>query len=223
MLYALGQPVDFALLVLSFVVAITVHGWVQATAAARAGDRSPAAEGRLRPDPRRQIDPFGAIAGAISGIGWSRQVVPPARMSRGRLVTVLLSGTLANAVLGVAALAAFRVLDGPPVGGSTLVLQRGVGDGDLLLVVLYLFGLSNLFIAALSLVPLPPLPGGTLLFALAPQSVGWQKARYRLIEQNIGVAVLLALLLIPLGGPQALLPTLLDTLLSPLLALLLGG
>ena len=223
MLYALGQPVDFALLVLSFVVAITVHGWVQASAAARAGDRTPAAEGRLRPDPRRQVDPFGAIAGAISGIGWSRQVVPPLRMRRGRLAGVLLSGTLANAVLAAAALAAFRALGGPPVGGSTLVLQRGVGDGDLLLVVLYLFGLSNLFIAALSLVPLPPLPGGTLLFALAPQSVGWRRARYRLIEQNIGVAVLLALLLIPLGGPQALLPTLLDTLLSPLLTLLLGG
>lgn len=223
MLYALGQPVDFALLVLSFVVAVTVHGWVQATAASRAGDRTPAAEGRLRPDPRRQVDPFGAIAGAISGIGWSRQVEPPLRMPRGRLATVLLSGTLANAVLAVAALAAFRALGGPPVGGSTLELQRGVGDGDLLLVVLYLFGLSNLFIAALSLVPLPPLPGGTLLFALAPQSVGWQRARYRLIEQNIGVAVLLALLLIPLGGPQALLPTLLDTLLSPLLTLLPGG
>lgn len=223
MLYALGQPVDFVLLVLSFVVAVTLHGWVQALAASRAGERTPAQEGRLQPDPRRQVDPFGAIAGAVSGIGWSRQVEPVARLSRGRLVAVLLSGTVANALVGVASLVAFRALGGPPVGGSTLVLQRGVGDGDLLLVVLYLFGLSNVFVAALSLVPLPPLPGGTLLFALAPQSSGWQKARYRLIEQNIGVAVLLALLLIPLGGPQALLPTILDTLVDPLLTLLLGG
>ena len=223
MLYALGQPVDFVLLVLSFVVAVTLHGWVQARAARRAGDRTPAQEGRLQPDPRRQIDPFGAIAGAISGIGWSRQVVPAARMARGRLVGVLLSGTIANALVGAASLAAFRVLGGPPAGGSTLALQRGVGDLDLHLVALYLFGLSNVFIAALSLVPIPPLPGGTLLFGLAPQSSGWQKARYRLIEQNIGVAVLLVLLLIPLGGPQALLPTILDTLIDPLLTLLLGA
>lgn len=223
MLYALGQPVDFVLLVLSFVVAVTLHGWVQARAANRAGDRVPAQEGRLAPDPRRQIDPFGAIAGAISGIGWSRQVEAPGRVARGRLAAVLLSGTLANALVGAATLAGFRALGGPAVGGSTLVLQRGVGDGDLLLVVLYLFGLSNVFIAALSLVPLPPLPGGTLLFALAPTTPGWQSARYRLVEQNLGVAVLLALLLIPLGGPQALLPTLLDTLLGPLLDLLVGG
>jgi Zn-dependent protease len=221
-LYALGQPVSFVLLVLSFVVAVTVHGWVQARAAHRAGDRVPAQQGRLSPDPRRQIDPFGAIAGAISGIGWSRQVEPSGRVPRGRLAAVLLAGAAANAVLGVAALAAFRAVGGPAVSGSTLVLQRGV-DGDVLLVALYLFGLSNVFVAALSLVPLPPLPGGTLLFALAPTTPGWQSARYRLVEQNIGVAVLLALLLIPLGGPQALLPTLLDTLIGPLLSLLVGG
>jgi Zn-dependent protease len=221
-LYALGQPVSFVLLVVSFVVAVTLHGWVQARAAGRAGDRTPAQEGRLAPDPRRQVDPFGAIAGAISGIGWSRQVEPSGRVPRGRLAAVLLSGAAANAVVGVAALGAFRALGGPAVGGSTLVLQRGV-DGDLLLVALYLFGLSNVFVAALSLVPLPPLPGGTLLFALAPTSPGWQSARYRLVEQNLGVAVLLALLLIPLGGPQALLPSLLDTLLGPLLALLVGA
>jgi membrane-associated protease RseP (regulator of RpoE activity) len=222
-LYALGQPVDFVLLVLSFVVAVTVHGWVQARAAARAGEPAPGREGRLTPDPRRHVDPFGAIAAAISGLGWSRQVVLEGRLRRGRLAAVLLSGTVANAVLGLAALAGFRALGGIAGGGSSLVLQRGAGDGDLALVVLFLFGLSNLFVAALSLVPLPPLPGGTLLFALAPRTSGWQKARYRLIEQNIGVAVLLALLLIPLGGPQALLPTVLDTLLRPLLDVLVGA
>jgi membrane-associated protease RseP (regulator of RpoE activity) len=222
-LYALGQPVDFVLLVVSFVIAVTVHGWVQARAAHRAGDPTPGQEGRLRPDPRRQVDPFGAIAGAIAGIGWSRQVVPTGRLPRGRLVVVLLAGTAANAILGAAGLVAFRAAGGAASGGSTLVLQRGVADSDLLLVALYLFGLMNVFVAALSLVPLPPLPGGSLLFALAPCSRGWQTARYRLVEQNIGVAVLLALLLIPLGGPQALLPTVLDSLLGPLLTPLLGG
>ena len=79
------------------------------------------------------------------------------------------------------------------------------------------------FVAALSLVPLPPLDGGRLLFALAPRTPGWQKAEYQLDERNIGVAVLLALLLIPLGGPQALLPVLLDTVVGPLVDLVTGG
>ena len=86
-----------------------------------------------------------------------------------------------------------------------------------------MLGLMNVYVGALSLVPLPPLDGGRLLFALGPRTAGWQKAEYQLDERNIGVAVLLALLLIPLGGPQALLPTLLDTLAGPLVRLVTGA
>jgi hypothetical protein len=61
------------------------------------------------------------------------------------------------------------------------------------------------------------------MFALAPRTSGWQKAEYQLDERNIGVAVLLALLLIPLGGPQALLPVLLDTVAGPIVDRVTGG
>lgn len=222
MLYALGQPVSFLVLLVSFLIAVTLHGWVQARAAARLGEQAPRLEGRTTPDPRRHVDPFGAIGAAVSGAGWSRQVELSPRRSRGQVVTVLLSGVVVNAVVGVAALVGYRAAGGPPVGGTLLALQRGV-DGDLGLVALYLFGLMNVAVALLSIVPLPPLPGGQLLFALAPTTPGWQKARYRLVEQNIGTGVLLALLLIPLGGPQPLLPTVLDTLLQPALRPVLGG
>jgi Zn-dependent protease len=222
-LYALGRPTSFVVLLASFVVAVTVHGWVQSWAAHRAGERQPAAERRLNPDPRRHVDPFGAIGAAVSGTGWSRQVELNPRRGAGSAAAVLLSGTVANVVIGLAALGAYRALGGAPIGVSLLDLQHGVGGGDLAALALYLFGLSNLAVALLSLVPLPPLPGGQLLFALSPTTSGWQKARYRLVEQNIGTAVLLALLLIPLGGPQPLLPTLLQTVLAPLLRPLLGG
>jgi hypothetical protein len=56
-LYALGDPVSFVVLVVGFLLAATLHGWVQAIVAARTGDRRPAAEGRTRLDPRRHVDP----------------------------------------------------------------------------------------------------------------------------------------------------------------------
>lgn len=222
MLYALGDPVSLLLLLLSFVIAVTLHGYVQALVASRSGERRPA-EGRTSVDPRRHLDPFGAVAAAIGGIGWAKPVDAPDRRRRGALVAILLSGAVANIVVGLVALVGFRLAGGPPLGGaSAVLLQRGV-EGDLLLRVLLLFGLSNLFVGLLSLVPLPPLDGGRLLFALAPPTPGWQKAELQLVERNIGVAVLLALLLIPLGGPQALLPTLLDILAGPLVRLVTGG
>jgi Zn-dependent protease len=222
-LYALGDPVSLVLLVLSFLVAVTLHGWVQALVATRHGVRGPAAEGRTRLDPRRQVDPFGAVAAAIAGIGWARPVEVPDRRRRGALVTVLLSGAVANLVGGFAVLVAFRLAGGALLGTSVTQLQYGIGGTDLLLRALLLLGLMNVFVGALSLVPLPPLDGGRLLFALAPRTSGWQKAEYQLDERNIGVAVLLVLLLIPLGGPQALLPVLLDTIVGPLVDLVTGG
>jgi Zn-dependent protease len=226
-LYALRDPLSFVVLLVSFLVAVTLHGWVQAVVAARVGLRAPAAEGRTAPDPRRHLDPFGAIAAAISGIGWAKPVAAPDRRRRGPLLAVLLSGPAVNVLLGLAVLAVVPVVaaaTGSLFGfvDPTRLLQTGIG-GDLLPRVLLLFGLSNLMVGLLSLVPIPPLDGGRLLFALGPRSVGWQKAEYHLDERNIGVAVLLVLLLIPLGGPQALLPAVLDTVAGPLVRLITGG
>ena len=219
MLYALGEPLSFVILVVSFVVAVTLHGWVQSLLSARMGGRGSLQPGATRPDPRRHVDPFGAIAGAIAGVGWARPVELAARLSRRALALVVAAGVGINLAVGFGALVAFRVLEGPVGGVSSVLLQRGVSNVDLASRVLLLFGLMNVFVGVLSLVPLPPLDGGRLLFASAPRSSGWQKAQYYLVDQNIGVAVLLALLLIPLGGPQALLPTILDTLVGPLVEL----
>ena len=222
MLYALGDPLSLLLLLVSFVVAVTALGWVSALVASRTGERT-AAEGRTSPDPRRHLDPFGVVAAAIAGVGWAKPVHAPDRRRTGARIATLLSGPLVTMVLGVGSLVAFRLAGGRTSGtGLTLVLQYGA-SGDLLLRALLLFGLSCVFVAALSLVPIPPLPGGQLLFGLAPQTPGWQKAEHQLAERGIGVAVLLALLIIPLGGPQALLPVLLDTLVSPLVGPVTGG
>ena len=222
MLYALGDPVSLLILLASFLVAVTLHGWVQALVAARTGDRRPAAEGRTRPDPRRHVDPFGAVAAAIAGVGWAKPLDPPQRHRRGALVAVLLSGAVVNVLVGLAALVGFRAAGGAVRGTSTDQLQSGVGGDDVLLRALLLFGLVNLFTGVLSLVPLPPLDGGRLLFALGPRSLGWQKAEHQLDERNIGLAVVLALLLIPLAGPPLLL-FVLDTLVGPLADLVTGA
>ena len=223
MLYALGDPVSLVLLLLSFVVAVTLHGWVQSVVATKAGLRQPAAEGRTKPDPRRQIDPFGAVSAAIAGIGWAKPVDPPDRRNRGALVRVLLSGAVTNLLVGLGALVAMGALYGGLwTSAPSRILQSGI-DGDLGAVALLFLGLANLLTGLLSLVPIPPLDGGRLLFGLAPRTPGWQKAEHQLDERNIGVAVLLALMLIPLGGPQALLPTILDTLAGPLVRLATGA
>ncbi len=220
MLYALGDPVSFLLLLAATVVALTLHGWVSALVTARTGDRSLGPEGRLRPDPRRQIDPFGAIAALVGGAGWSARVRTPDRRRRGALFASCLAGAVVLLVVGAAALLAFSLLGRVAVGGgSAQLLRSGVSGLPLGQRALLLGGLVHLSDAVLSLVPLVPLAGGRLLFALAPRTRGWQQAEYQLGERNIGVAILLALSLLA----PALLFTVLGAFVDPLARLLTGG
>ncbi len=223
MLRSLGDPFSFVVLLLSFLVAITLHGWVQSVLADRVGNPQPRAEGRRSPDPRRHLDPFGAVAGAIAGMGWSKPLDGPARRDKGALLTVFLVPALLTIAVGLGALFVLGLLTPVGVASPSLLLQFGVAGADLGQRALLLFGVMQLYVGALALVPLPPLDGGRLLFGLAPRSIGWQKAEYQLVERNIGLVALLVLLLLPLGGPQALLPTVLDDLLSPLVRLVTGG
>lgn len=220
MLYALGDPVSFLLLLAATVVALTLHGWVSALVTARTGDRSLGPEGRLRPDPRRQIDPFGAIAALVGGAGWSARVRTPDRRRRGALLASCLAGAVVLLVVGAAALLAFSLLGRVAVGGgSAQLLRSGVSGLPLGQRALLLGGLVHLSDAVLSLLPLLPLAGGRLLFALAPRTRGWQQAEYQLGERNIGVAILLALSLLA----PALLFTVLGAFVDPLARLLTGG
>jgi membrane-associated protease RseP (regulator of RpoE activity) len=71
----------------------------------------------------------------------------------------------------------------------------------------------------LAILPLPPLDGGKLLFALAPRKMGWQRARYRLDDENWGLLILLVLSL-PVIFRIPLVLRLLDKILEPLIRVL---
>lgn len=234
MLYALSHPVPLGVLLLSLVLGLTLHGWVQSLLADRMGDRRPRLEGRMKADPRRHLDPFGMVSALLSGLGWCRPVESPVARRKGPLLWVTLAGPAVNLLAGVALLLAWRFAYGPadlshgmalPLNGVAYELQRGF-DPDLALVpgsLLALAGMSQLYLGLLSLVPLPPLDGGRLLFGLAPRTHGWLRAEHQLVERNIGTVVLLALLVIPLGGPVPVLPQVLDAVLEPVVRLLVGG
>jgi len=217
MLRALGSPMAFLGLLVGFLLAVTVQAYVVASMARVLGDR-PAF--RRLGDVRRVLDPFGAVAAALGGLGWGVTPDTPLR-SRRRLALALLAGPLAVALLGVLALAGFVL-----VGGERTVLPgRGPGflfnevDGPPGQLFFLGLGLELLGMAVLSLVPLPPLPGWRLLELASTGSVGWQRAHEYLVEKNLGVLALLVLLILPLGGSTPLLINIVDTAVGSLLDL----
>lgn len=226
MLRALGSPAVFLGLLLGFLLAVTVQAYVAASIARILGDR-PAfrrafGDGRSgrTADLRRVVDPFGAVAVVLGGLGWGVTPDIPLR-SRGRRALGLLAGPFAVAVLGVLAIVGFVLVGGPasalPGTGPGSVLGNVDGPaGQLFFLGL---GLELLGMAVLALVPLPPLPGWRLLELASTGSVGWQRAREYLVEKNLGVLALLVLLILPLGGSTPLLLSIVDTVVGSLLDL----
>jgi membrane-associated protease RseP (regulator of RpoE activity) len=75
---------------------------------------------------------------------------------------------------------------------------------------------SWLAMGILGILPIPPLDGGRLLFALAPKSGGWQRAAYRLEEENWGVGIVVLLSIIPLVSAGPLVVVLVGAIVDPI-------
>ena len=227
MLYALRTPSALLALITSFLVGVLVQGVSTAVAARSLKVPGAVGPGRTRPDLRRHLDPFGTIAAALAGAGWALPAERPGRR-RGtpRYAAVVLAGPLANLVLAALALAGFVAAGGGRalLGAVSVVsvLHGSERASGVLPMALLALGVANLAMGILALVPLPPLPGGRLLFAFGPRSHGWQRAEHFLDDQHWGVGILLALLLIPLAGQGPLLLALIDDLAQPLLRLAAG-
>lgn len=218
MLFALGDPLSFVVLVVSFLGVVTLHAQVRRRVARLRSAESPL--GLAESGPWQGLDPYACVAAAISGVGWSR---PPADVAtRSSRRWLLLLAPAVDLALGLAALAYAASRGLALSGGASQLLQQGV-SADLDVRISVLLGLTAVYTGLVSLVPLPPVDGGRLLLALAPRTPGWEKARYRLAEQGFGLLALLLLLVVPLGGPRPVGLAVLDAVAGPLLRLVTGA
>jgi Zn-dependent protease len=206
-LYSLGHPVAFVSLVVSFLLGLVLRAVAVRLSARTLGmaDRHESVTPRLRED----VDPFGAVAAAIGGMGWGKSLSVddiPRWRGRGRAVIVFAAGPLTCIVLAQFFLLA-TILAYPNgilayANVSDIVLagyDNTVGYGEQVLLSL---GVGLLAFGLLSLIPIPPLDGFGILYSALPRpGAGMQWMRLWFEQKNIGVVILLALSLFPFGAP----------------------
>jgi Zn-dependent protease len=207
-LFALGQPVAFAALVVSFLLGVVLRAIAIRLTARSLGlaERHEQVAPRLRED----LDPFGAVAAAIGGMGWGKMLsvddVPRWR-GRGRAALVFLAGPLTCIVLAELLLATFVTLFGDAelqfLAPADVLL--GLGGGSVGQEVLLSLAVGLLCFGLLALIPIPPLDGfGALNCALRKPGPSMQWMRLWLEEKNFGVVILVLLSLFPIPGPVLL-------------------
>ena len=192
-----------ALVVLSLVVAITIHEFSHALVASGLGDDTARRLGRLSLNPKKHLDPMGTVMMLVAGFGWGKPVpVNHNRLAHGPrgMTLVAAAGPLSNLMLALLLAIPFKLgLLVWPLSLNRIppVMTGGLREGMADIVSLVLF--FNLILAAFNLIPLAPLDGSKVMGGLIPRD---RAAAYATLERNgpvILVAVIMLDYMLPFG------------------------
>jgi hypothetical protein len=229
-IFALNEPATLLGLALGFLVGVCLRAALQRRLAgvARPRGRAPlrAVGARRVPAPRAgwaaYLDPYGTVAAVIGGAGWGAR--PVARGGKWADVLQLVAAVVVHLLLAAAGIALFSAAGGEPSNLGFINVSDALHGNFHGLptdqAIALGFAMMNLACALLALLPIPPLEMGVVLWSRLPRTPGPRRVAFHLLEESWGVAVVLVLLLLPLGGQLPLLLVLIDALADPLLGLL---
>ena len=195
-LRTLWNSVDWQLLgalvsrLLAVFLCLTVHETCHGLAACALGDPTAKRQHRLSFNPLRHIDWLGFASMLIVGFGWAKPVPVDMRYfkkpKQGMALTAL-AGPASNFLMAVIFLFLVRWMYwSAPATAFALWLY------NFLLNVVIL----NIGLGLFNLLPIPPLDGSKVLFALLPDRLYWKLMRY----ERYGMLVLLLLVVFDVGS-----------------------
>ena len=185
-----GSLWDMLLRLAAVLLCLTVHETCHGLAAYALGDPTARQAHRLSLNPLRHIDWIGFFMMIVAGFGWAKPVpVNPnyfKKPKQGMALTAL-AGPMSNFLLALIMLLAARIFC--DVAAYSEANQR-ILDFILMVAILSIgLGLFNL-------VPIPPLDGSKVLFAVLPDRAYDQLMRY----ERYGMLVLFALVFFDVGS-----------------------
>lgn len=189
-----------AILMIIFLV-LPFHEWAHAWVASLLGDTSIKYRGRLSLNPLSHIDYMGALCLLLFGFGWAKPVPVDDRNFKNPKVgmaIVALAGPAANIVAGiVGGLVFFALVYLAPGFAVTTV-------GSYVMMFLQYYVVINCSLAVFNLIPIPPLDGSKILFAVLPDRWVYKIYQYQQAFSMILIVLLfIGVLDIPLSILQS--------------------
>lgn len=181
-----GSPAIALAWIMAIFGALTIHEFSHALVGKLRGDKTAEYEGRLTLNPIKHIDPTGLILLLLFGFGWAKPVpYNPYNLKDPKWdsVKIALAGPGSNLVMAIVSAVAFRVLVGMGM----------ITSFNLLAIFLFLFIILNLFLLFFNLIPVHPLDGSKLFFALFDKP---QHEQMRRIVATRGSQILMIAVLI---------------------------
>jgi Zn-dependent protease len=206
-----GDPAAFLLRVLFLVPALllgfVLHEFAHAGVALSQGDPTPRNQGRLSLDPRRHIDPLGALLVVFVGIGYARPVqVNPSRLRTefSRLL-VAIAGPAANLAVAIVASVALKLIAGSQAilghPDFTAFCSVSISPFEIVKTALVYVYTLNLFLMLFNLLPIPPLDGFELIRTVLRRNNPRLVFQMEMNSQQIFFGFILIFLLLPVFVP----------------------
>lgn len=181
---------DILLRVVSVFLCLTIHESCHGLAALALGDPTAKRQHRLSLNPLRHIDWFGLGMMLVAGFGWAKPVpVNPGYFKKPKqgMALTALAGPVSNFVLAFVLIAATHALW---THMDYAVWLETLG------VFLLETAILSIGLGLFNLVPIPPLDGSKVLFALLPDRLYHILLRY----EHLGFILLWALVFLDVGG-----------------------
>ena len=160
----------FALAAIPILFSVIIHEVAHSWVAYRMGDPTAKWAGRLTLNPLKHLDPIGTLMLFLAGFGWARPV--PVNFNnisdrRKGLLFVSSAGILANILFAFVALMFIRLFSTSSSGIAFILVYK---------VCLYVARI-NITLAALNLIPIPPLDGSKILMGIVSERTQYFLAR----------------------------------------------
>ncbi len=202
-----SDPIFFVLWVCAIVYGITIHEFSHVAMARALGDKTGEGYGRLTLNPLAHIDAMGFLLLLIAGFGWGKpapfdpyQLTKIKSMKLGSAL-VALAGPVSNFMSIIVFIIITRIL-----------VVSGFLNDNLLIQFFFFLIMINTVLMVFNLLPIPPLDGSKVAYAVLPDTYEWQQRKVK--WEMHGPWLLFGLILIDTILPVSILGALFDWFLS---------
>lgn len=168
-------------------IAIVLHEWAHGFISYKLGDPSPKAEGRLSLNPLKHLDPVGTLCLLFFRFGWAKPVQVNPNYYKDRKMGMMwtaLAGPIMNFIISfMTILIVIIILKLFP---NFILTDLGYYVYNVLLVTSFL----SISLGVFNLIPIPPLDGSKILFAILPEDMYFAYMKY----ERYGMILLVILL-----------------------------